>query len=70
MDKRHLSEADAEKVLDETWDCRISEVVNQVVGTHCMIPRTQPHRPHPTFRHRTPRPTGCQPEPHRRHSTR
>ncbi|MCB0930760.1 MAG: acetamidase/formamidase family protein [Mycobacterium sp.] len=49
MDKRHLSEADAEKVLDETWDCRISEVVNQVVGTHCMIPKDLAAPPAPNL---------------------
>lgn len=46
-DKRRLSEADAAAVLDETWDCRISEVVDEVLGTYCVIPKNldAPRRP-------------------------
>ena len=39
MDKQRLSEADAAGVLDRTWDCRISEVVDEVLGTYCVIPK-------------------------------
>lgn len=39
MAKQHLSEADAANAFDKTWDCRISEVVDQVLGTYCVVPK-------------------------------
>jgi acetamidase/formamidase len=38
-DKLHLSQADAMSVMDKTWDCRISEVVDEVLGTYCVVPK-------------------------------
>ncbi len=38
-DKRKLSEADAAKAFERTWDCRISEVVDEVLGTYCVVPK-------------------------------
>ena len=37
--KLQLSTADAEAVLDKTWDCRISQVVDEVLGTYCVVPK-------------------------------
>lgn len=37
MDKRHLSQADATSTMYKTWDCRISEVVDEVLGTYCVV---------------------------------
>jgi acetamidase/formamidase len=39
MDKQHLSQADATSAMDKTWDCRISEVVDEVLGTYCVVPK-------------------------------
>ena len=39
MAKRQISEADATIVMDNTWDCRISEVVDEVLGTYCVVPK-------------------------------
>lgn len=39
MDKHRLSQSEATDTMYRTWDCRISEVVNQVLGTHCVIPK-------------------------------
>lgn len=39
MAKQRLAERDAMAVLEKTWDCRISEVVDQVLGTYCVIPK-------------------------------
>lgn len=39
MDTRRVSAADAAGVLERTWDCRISEVVDEVLGTYCVIPK-------------------------------
>lgn len=39
MAKRHLSEADAKTAMDTAWDCRISEVVDEVLGTYCVVPK-------------------------------
>ena len=36
---RKVSQADAEKLMIQQWDCRISEVVNVVKGTYCMVPK-------------------------------
>ena len=47
MDKQRLSEADATRAMDKTWDCRISEVVDEVLGTYCVVPKNldAPRRP-------------------------
>lgn len=39
MAKQHVPEDAARAVLDKTWDCRISEVVDQVLGTYCVVPK-------------------------------
>jgi acetamidase/formamidase len=39
MAKRNLSRADATAAMDKTWDCRISEVVDEVLGTYCVVPK-------------------------------
>ncbi len=39
MDTFRLSEADAKDAMYQTWSCRISEVVNEVLGTHCVVPK-------------------------------
>jgi len=35
---RKVSPTQAEKIMYETWNCPISEVVNGVQGTYCMVP--------------------------------
>ncbi|MCW1958074.1 MAG: acetamidase/formamidase family protein [Mycobacterium sp.] len=39
MAKQQVSETEAKAVLDRTWDCRISEVVDEVLGTYCVVPK-------------------------------
>jgi acetamidase/formamidase len=39
MAKQHLSEGDAKAAMEKTWDCRISEVVDEVLGTYCVVPK-------------------------------
>lgn len=39
MAKRRVPESEAKAVLDATWDCRISQVVDEVLGTYCVIPK-------------------------------
>lgn len=36
---RKVSQTDAEKLMVQQWDCRVSEVVNVVKGTYCMVPK-------------------------------
>ncbi len=36
---RKVSQSDAEILMGQMWDCRISEVVNVVKGTYCMVPK-------------------------------
>jgi acetamidase/formamidase len=36
---RKVSQSDAEILMVQMWDCRISEVVNVVKGTYCMVPK-------------------------------
>jgi acetamidase/formamidase len=36
---RKVSKAEAEKIMMKHWDCPISEVVNDVLGTYCMLPK-------------------------------
>jgi len=39
MDKQHLSQSDATNAMYTTWNCRISEVVDDVLGTYCVVPK-------------------------------
>lgn len=36
---RHVSQEQAEKIMLETWNCPIAEVVNGVQGVYCMVPK-------------------------------
>jgi acetamidase/formamidase len=36
---RQVSPAQAEKIMLETWNCPIAEVVNEVQGIYCMVPK-------------------------------
>ncbi len=36
---RKVSKSEAEKIMLKNWNCPISEVVNEVLGTYCMIPK-------------------------------
>jgi len=50
MEQRHVSAAEAERIMMQGWDCRISEVVDIVKGTFCFNPkdaRTRPPAPLP-----------------------
>ena len=40
VERRKVSQAEAEKIMLATWNCRISEVVNVVKGTYCMNPKS------------------------------
>lgn len=39
MDQRHVAKSAAEKIMLQTWNCPISEVVNGVQGVYCMVPK-------------------------------
>lgn len=39
MELRHVSREQAEKIMLDTWNCPIAEVVNGVQGVYCMIPK-------------------------------
>jgi len=39
MDKRKVSKDQATKIMYETWNCPIAEVVNGVQGVYCMLPK-------------------------------
>lgn len=39
IEQRKVTQAEAEKIMLETWNCPISEVVNGVKGTYCMLPK-------------------------------
>jgi acetamidase/formamidase len=45
-ERRKVSTTEAERIMTQTWDCRISEVVNVVKGTYCMNPK-DPKAPAP-----------------------
>lgn len=49
MATRHLSRADAVNVMERTWDCRISEVVDEVLGTYCVVPKDPAAPPAPAL---------------------
>jgi len=36
---RKVSKAEAERIMIQNWNCPISEVVNEVLGTYCIIPK-------------------------------
>jgi len=38
-EQRKVSPAQANEIMLETWDCPISQVVNGVKGTYCMVPK-------------------------------
>ena len=38
-DKQGLSADDAARAFEKTWDCRISEVVDEVLGSYCVVPK-------------------------------
>lgn len=38
-DMHHVSKQDAEKILLQSWNCPIAEVVNGVKGIYCMLPK-------------------------------
>lgn len=42
MAKRGVSRAEAEKIMLKVWDCPISEVVDEVLGAYCILPK-DPH---------------------------
>ncbi|MDX1901476.1 MAG: acetamidase/formamidase family protein [Gammaproteobacteria bacterium] len=46
MDQYHVSQAKAQQMMLNTWNCPISEVVNGVQGVYCMIPKDA-HATHP-----------------------
>ena len=68
MATRRLSKADAVNVMEKSWDCRISEVVDEVLGTYCVVPKDPAAPPAPAL------PTGDTPPPgverHRTEGTR
>lgn len=39
MDQRKVARPQADKIMLETWNCPISEVVNGVKGVYCMLPK-------------------------------
>jgi acetamidase/formamidase len=38
---RHMSPSEAEKVMLKTWNCPIGEVVNEIDGVYCIIPKDE-----------------------------
>ena len=39
MEKQHVTPAQAEKIMLDSWNCPIAEVVNGIQGTYCMVPK-------------------------------
>ncbi|MCX7121000.1 MAG: acetamidase/formamidase family protein [Gammaproteobacteria bacterium] len=39
VDQRKVSKTEAEKILFSTWNCPISEVVDELQGVYCMVPK-------------------------------
>lgn len=39
MEQRKISQVNAKKIMMETWNCPIAEVVNGVQGVYCMLPK-------------------------------
>lgn len=44
-EQRHVDRAKAEKMMLDTWNCPIAEVVNGVKGVYCMVPKASAARP-------------------------
>ena len=44
-EERRVSAADAQRIMMQGWDCRISEVVDIVKGTFCFNPKDARARP-------------------------
>src|SRR5207245_9203968 len=44
-EERRVSAADAQRIMMQRWDCRISEVVDIVKGTFCFNPKDARARP-------------------------
>jgi acetamidase/formamidase len=44
-EQRHVATADAQRIMMQGWDCRISEVVDIVKGTFCFNPKDVKARP-------------------------
>jgi acetamidase/formamidase len=44
-EQRHVAAADAQRIMMQGWDCRISEVVDIVKGTFCFNPKDAKARP-------------------------
>src|SRR5262249_20415297 len=42
--ERRVAAADAQRIMMQGWDCRISEVVDIVKGTFCFNPKRGPRR--------------------------
>ncbi|HLB57033.1 MAG TPA: acetamidase/formamidase family protein [Coxiellaceae bacterium] len=47
MDKDHATKSQAEKILFSSWNCPISEVVDGLNGTYCIIPNNKNAKPFP-----------------------
>lgn len=45
MEQQNVSHNAAEKIMFETWNCPIAEVVNGVNGVYCMVPKHGKARP-------------------------
>jgi len=45
IEQRHVSTAEAEKIMLKMWDCPIAEVVDVVKGTYCMNPKKVAAKP-------------------------
>jgi acetamidase/formamidase len=39
VEQRKVSAAEAEKIMYDTWNCPIAEVVNGIQGVYCMVPK-------------------------------
>ena len=44
-EERRVAEADAQRIMMQRWDCRVSEVVDIVKGTFCFNPKDARARP-------------------------
>lgn len=46
VEQRKVSAEQAEQIMYDTWNCPIAEVVNQIKGIYCILPK-QPNAPKP-----------------------
>jgi acetamidase/formamidase len=54
-EQRRVSAAEAQRIMQQGWDCRVAEVVNIVRGTYCFNPKnTQAAAPEPLPTQETP----------------